>query len=163
MMKKLLLGVCITLLLAGCANPPINMSEGAKSVKVGKSDPTDNYSEIGPITATDGHGCGGFGILGTYDQAVIILKNDAFEKGGDYVQIMTLTAPHSEYGCFANPYTISGTLFKKTSNLSSVSTTITNDKQSVTNRLKELEALRKNGTIDDREYAAKRLEILKSL
>lgn len=43
------------------------------------------------------------------------------------------------------------------------STATISDKASVTDRLKELDALHKNGLINDSEYATKRQEILKSM
>jgi hypothetical protein len=50
---------------------------------------------------------------------------------------------------------------------SSASTTMpataTSDKASVTDRLKELDSLHKDGAINDSEYSAKKQEILKSL
>ena len=92
--------------LYGCAAPEIKMSSGASTVKVAKSDPPDNYSEIGPITAIDGEGCGGFGYRGTYNRAVIRLKNKTYKMDGDYVQIFSLTEPHFRPGCFDNIYKI---------------------------------------------------------
>jgi hypothetical protein len=46
---------------------------------------------------------------------------------------------------------------------SNIITEPTNGKSSVTERLNELDALRKNGVINDSEYSAKKQEILKSL
>jgi hypothetical protein len=77
-----------------------------------KGDPPDGAQEVGPITASDGEGCGGFGEPGTYKRALILLKNRAAHMGGNYVQIMTIDAPHSENGCFDDRFTIRGMVYR---------------------------------------------------
>ena len=94
-----------SLLFTGCVSAPVvQLAEEGRAVKIAKSDPADNYTEIGPITATDGTGCGGFGYRGTYDQAVNKIKNLGASMGGDYVQIFSIKEPHLRDGCFDNVY-----------------------------------------------------------
>lgn len=150
------------LLMTGCAAPIVKMSEGASTVKVGKSDPADNYSEIGPITASDGSGCGAYGYRGTYDRVVVILKNMAYQLGGDYVQIFTMTEPHLRGGCFDNAYTISGTLFKKTSDSPSPLPIVQKSSKSGADKLKELKLLMDDGVITKEEFDAQKRRILES-
>jgi hypothetical protein len=134
----------------------------AKTVKVAKSDPADNYSEIGPITATDGFGCGAFGNRGSYDLAMVRLKNMAHEKGGDYVQLVTLTEPHLRGNCMDNVYTISGTLYKKTSDSPSPLQIVEKSAKSGNDKLRELKKLLDDGIITKEEFDAHKHKILES-
>ena len=153
----------ITILITGCVTPPVvTLSEGGQAVKVGKSDPADNYSEIGPITATDGAGCGGFGYTGTYYKAIINLKNTAAYYGGNYVQIFTLKEPHLQGGCFNNLYTISGTLFKKTDESPTPLPIKQINESSSFDKLRELKKLLDEGIINQDEYSVQKEIILNS-
>lgn len=148
-------------LLAGCVSAPIlTLSEAGKGVKVGKSDPADNFSEIGPITAIDGTGCGAFGYRGTYDRAVIKIKNMGAEMGGDYVQVFSLTEPHLRGDCFSNAYKINGTLFKKTSESPTPLPIRQTNIESGFDRLRELKKLLDDGIITENEYALQKERIL---
>lgn len=147
--------------LFGCSAPPVKMSDGGMTVKVGKSDPTDNYTEIGPVTAIDGKGCGGFGYKGTYDRAVIQLKNKTYEIGGDYVQIFTIREPYPSPGCFVNEYKINGTAFKKTSNSPSPVPIKDASKKSGAQKLRELKKLLDEKIITQQEYDSQKVKILK--
>lgn len=153
----------ISLLLVGCAaGPEVRLSSGATNVKIAKSDPADNYKEIGPITASDGSGCGGFGYRGTYDRVVTNLKNMAYQLGGDFVQIFTMTEPHLRGGCFDNTYTISGTLFKKTSDSPSLLPIIEKSSKSNGDKLRELKSLLDGGVITADEFNSQKRKILES-
>ncbi len=152
----------ITLLIVGCSAPQIKMSPESLAVKVGKSDPADNYSEIGPITASDGKGCGLYGYRGTYNRAVVNLKNRAYQSGGDYVQIFTMKEPHSRGGCFDNTYTISGSLFKKTSESPSPIPIIEKSDRSNADKLRELKSLLDEEIITKDEFYAQKKRILES-
>jgi len=156
-----ILVISLSALLFGCAAPVVKMSNGATAVKVAKSDPPDNYSEIGPITAIDGKGCGGFGYRGTYDRAVIRLKNKTYEMGGDYVQVFSLTEPHFRPGCFDNSYKINGTAFKKTGNAPSPLPITDTSKKSGADKLRELKKLLDENIITEQEYEAQKARILK--
>ncbi len=159
MLKKITL-LMFVLYLVGCAAPAVKLQDSGRAVKVGKSDPTDNYSELGPITAIDGSGCGGFGYRGTYDRAVVVLKNKAAALGGDYVQIFTLTEPHFRPGCFDNVYKINGTLFKKTSESPSPVPIVETKKRSLAEKLRELKALLEEGIITEKEFQEQKSKIL---
>jgi hypothetical protein len=138
------------------------MDERASNVKIGKSDPTDNYAEIGPITAVDGSGCGLYGNRGTYNRAMVILKNEAYQAGGDYVQIITLTEPHLRGDCFANAYTINGTLFKKIAGSPSPLSIVEKSVQSGTSKIKELKSLLDDGAITKEEFDIQKRKVLES-
>lgn len=160
-MQKGLILALILFCLGGCATPAVKLSDAGRMVKVGKSDPADNYTEIGPITATDGSGCGAFGSRGTYDRAVKVLKNKASLQGGDYVQIFTLTEPHFRPGCFDNVYTINGTLFKKTSDRPSPVPIVDIDKVSGIEKLRKLKSLLDEGVITQEEFDEEKAKILR--
>ena len=150
-----------SLLFTGCVSAPVvQLAEEGRAVKIAKSDPADNYTEIGPITATDGTGCGGFGYRGTYDQAVKKIKNLGASMGGDYVQIFSIKEPHLRDGCFDNVYKINGTLFKRTANsptpLAVRQTNTIND----FDRLRELKKLLDEGIINEKEYIKQKEKIL---
>jgi hypothetical protein len=96
----------------GCAvAKPVAVTPSGAAVEVGKGDPPHGAKELGPIEAIHGHGCGGFGERGTYEGALAVLRNKAAEKGGDYVQIMTMDEPHSSGGCFDDDFVIRGMVF----------------------------------------------------
>jgi hypothetical protein len=102
--------ILFPLLLIGCfatAATPALLA-GSERIRIGKSDPA-GLVELGPIEAVHGSGCGGFGEKGTYDGAVTVLRNEAARMGASYVEIFTLTEPHSETGCFDNRFVIRGT------------------------------------------------------
>lgn len=139
-----------------------SVKDRLKTIKIAKADPADNYTEIGPITASDGSGCGLFGSRGSYDGAIMAIKNAAYEQGGDYVQIVTLTEPHIRGGCMDNAYVISGTLFKKTSaSPSPISISATPPKSGI-EKLKELKSLLDGGVITQQEFDEQKHKILES-
>lgn len=149
-----------TILVVGCTAPTVMLSDAGRVVKVGKSDPTDNYTEIGPITATDGRGCGAYGYRGSYDRAVVELKNKASLQGGDYVQIFTLTEPHFRPGCFDNVYKINGTLFEKTSENPSSVPIVEAKQMTLSEELRDLKALLDDGIISEKEFQDQKTKIL---
>lgn len=157
-----ILVIAIIFGIYGCAAPQVKMSEGANLVKIGKSDPADNYSEIGPITATDGKGCGAYGYRGTYDRAIINLKNKASQLNADYVQIFSLIEPHLRGGCFDNVYKINGTAFKKTSESPSPIPIADKSKSNGIEKLRELKLLLDEGIISQQEFDEQKGRILKN-
>jgi hypothetical protein len=147
-------------LVTGCASTQVNLTNAGKKVKVGKSDPADNYSELGPVTAVNGSGCGAFGSRGTYDGAVATLKNKGANMGGDYIQIFTLTEPHFRPGCFDNEYKISGTLFHRTSELPSPIRTQEQTQKSNIEKLRGLKSLFDDGIITQEEFNTQKKKLL---
>jgi hypothetical protein len=82
--------------LLGCmpdAKPPV-LSEGGHHVYVGKEDPPRGAHEIGPLTVSDGDYCSGPD--GTYQHALVRLRNRAATKGANYLELMTVTEPHQD-------------------------------------------------------------------
>jgi len=148
-------------MLTSCVSAPkVNLSDAGRNVNVGKSDPADNYSEIGPITATDGASCGAYGYRGTYDRAVTNLKNKGSNMGGDYIQIFSLTEPHLRGGCFDNVYTISGTLFKQTAKSPTPLPIKQTNESTGFNKLRELKKLMDEGIITEQEFVKQKQTIL---
>src|SRR5665647_1739293 len=106
----------LTIQIAGCAAPAhVILDSGAEKVRIAKNDPPANYVEVGSVSASvGGGGCGGFGQLGTHEAAANTIKNKAYELGGDFVQIFTITEPHlsPDGDCFLNTYSMSGMAYK---------------------------------------------------
>tara|TARA_B100000745_G_scaffold295830_1_gene240407 strand:- start:443 stop:952 length:510 start_codon:yes stop_codon:yes gene_type:complete len=150
----------------GCSAPPVKMNAGASSVKVAKSDPPDNYLELGPVTAIDGKGCGAYGYRGTYDRTVVRLKNKTHGMNGDYVQIFSITEPHFRPGCFDNMYKINGTAFAKVSDQPSPVVIVDKSRAptpastSNAGKLRELKALLDEGVITQQEFDEQKAKIL---
>lgn len=97
---------------AGCAEAaPVSLTPAAQQVEARKSDPPPGAREIGPVEVTHGSGCGGFGEKGAYESALALLRNTAAEKNANYVQILSLTEPHTEGKCFDNRFVIRGMAF----------------------------------------------------
>jgi hypothetical protein len=142
------------------------MTPEAEHVQVGRSDPTDNYEQIGPITAADGNGCGLYGRRGTYDNAVNALRVKAVSMGADYVSITTITEPHlANPNCFANPYVISGMAYRKTSDSPSPvpiqNVEPTDNQQDLVEKLSELHRLHQAGALTDEEYERAKARLLR--
>ena len=115
-MLKIITSLLLVTSLVGCASstpPPLFLLDGARNVRVAKSDPPDSYKEVGQVSAADGKGCGGFGYTGTYERVMVLLKNKAYQMGADYIQLFTISEPRLVDECFVNQYKISGTAYKK--------------------------------------------------
>jgi hypothetical protein len=163
-MKKLtlLILVVLLLLLGACAAPQVRLSTGAEVVRVAKSDPPYNYEEVGPVSGFDGEGCGGFGYLGTYERAIINIKNRAYALGADYIQIFTITEPHSSPNCYVNEYKLSGTAYKKVRDLPSPTPIINKSpNDDALEKLRTLKQMKDEGLITEQEYQEKREHIMK--
>lgn len=102
----------IALAVSSCVSTPVSLQPGAEAVRVGKSDPPQNYEEVGPVTGVNGNGCGGFGTRGDYAAAVIDLKNRTYSMGANYAQIITIKEPRLEGGCYDNSYKINAMAYK---------------------------------------------------
>jgi hypothetical protein len=159
-MRTLRIAVLI-LPLSGCATSPVQLDPGAQAVKVAKSDPTDNFQELGPVSGYNGQGCGLYGSLGTYEGAVTNLKNKAHAMGADFVQIFTINEPSSEPLCWDNQYTLSGTAYRKVRGAPSPMPIVEERKEkSTAERLLELQDLRSKNLITQEEYEQLRKEAL---
>ncbi len=148
-----------------CAGTPVVMTPEGERIRVGRSDPSDNYELIGPVTAHDGNGCGLYGRRGTHDNAITALRVKAATMGADYVAITTITEPHlANPSCFANPYTISGMAYRKIAtapspipiqNVEGSSTEV-----DLVERLRELHDLYEAGALSDEEFERAKAKLL---
>jgi len=149
------------LLASGCATaPPMQLTSGAENVLVAKSDPGDNYEIIGPVSGSDGQGCGGFGYLGLYERATTSLRNRTYDMDGDYAQIISLTEPHLRGDCFDNEYVIRATAYKKVRNQPSPVPIIESGEETLTKKLRELKSLLDDGILTQKEYEAQKTKLL---
>ena len=114
-MRKYTLFILVMAALAmGCvakASVP-KMSPRAQVVRTGKGDPGPGMHEVGPVEASNGSGCGGFGTEGSYEGALAELKNRAAALGADYVQIFTMEGPYLSGKCRENAFVIRGMAFR---------------------------------------------------
>jgi hypothetical protein len=101
------------LLLAGCAGtvPP---ATAADPLRVDRAPPPPGAKALAGLRATDGHGCGLFGTLGTYEGASAKLRDQARALGADYVQITEVKEPHAERECVEKEYTLLGVAYRST-------------------------------------------------
>lgn len=103
----------LSLLLAGCAGsvPP---ATAADPLRVDRAPPPPGAKALAGLRATDGHGCGLFGTLGTYEGASAKLRDQARTLGADYVQITEVKEPHAERECVEKEYTLLGVAYRST-------------------------------------------------
>jgi hypothetical protein len=107
------LGVLVGI-VGGCATADIPaVSNAASKVTIRKGDPSDEYQELGPLTATNGSGCGAFGELGTYEGAMAEMKNRAAAMKADYVRLDLAKEPYLAPNCRVNEYALRGVAFKR--------------------------------------------------
>jgi hypothetical protein len=95
-----------------CAAENVALTKGGEHVVARKSDAPPGAKEIGPIEATHGNGCGGFGALGNFEGALAMLRNRAAEMGANYVTIMTMTEPYGDGQCRHNEFAIRGIAYR---------------------------------------------------
>ena len=103
----LALAVCV-----GCSAAPVAVTPAGATVTIGRSDAADGCTEIGPIEVSHGHGCGGFGAEGDYAGAYAMLKNEAADRGANYVRLDQQVPPYSDGHCAHNEFTMRGVAFR---------------------------------------------------
>jgi hypothetical protein len=76
-----------TFVAAACAHASMSgVTEAGARVEVGKGDPPKEMTELGAFEAADPPACAA-GQSGSYDGALVELRNTAGRLGADYVQI----------------------------------------------------------------------------
>jgi len=108
------LAVCLLSFTVGCVTTAPPVSEKGTQVEIGEEVPDQRFSEIGPIKVHSGNGCGGYGLRGTYEASLNLLKNRAAEMGAQYIRVQKTIEPHIDQTgfCFDNEYVIEGTAYK---------------------------------------------------
>lgn len=112
-MNRFLIALTTTVILAGCTASNISMRAGSANVQVGNNPPGEGYTQLGPITAKHGGGCGLYGSQGNFEGAMNILRNKADERGAVYVQIISQQDEHMTGICLDRAYVIDGFAYKK--------------------------------------------------
>lgn len=102
----------LVVLAVGCDPTPPPLTPKALAVQVRKADPPPGSTDLGPITATDGFGCGVLSSNGTYEGAVASLRRDAAKRGANYAEIVGIVEPHFTGDCDNNTFTIHAHLFR---------------------------------------------------
>lgn len=147
--------------IVGCVTvPPMQLIPGAGNVLVAKSDPGDNYEIIGPVSGSDGEGCGGFGYMGTYERSITDLRNKIYQMGGNYAQIISLTEPYLRGNCFDNEYAIRATAYKRVQNQLSPIPIAEAKEEKLTKKLRELKKLLDEGVLTKKEYESQKSKLL---
>lgn len=96
--------------LAGCAgNVPAAQVEGA--IPVDRAPPPAGARVLRELKAVDGHGCGIFGTLGTYEGAVALLREQARALGADYVRVTDVKEPAATHECVEKAFTVIGVAY----------------------------------------------------
>ena len=116
-MKGLVFLVCVgSLFIAAACAPkvPLVLTPEAQRIPVGEADPGQGYQVIEGIDVQDGHGCGMYGTLGTFNGALIQLRYEAGLLHADFVKIIAMRTPYGDGNCFHNAYSISAIAYKKT-------------------------------------------------
>lgn len=98
--------------MGGMAPLPPTTSARAAEVTVAKSDPPPGSTDLGPLEVVHGYGCGGFGDTGTFEGAMIMLRNAAAERGANYVMLVATMPPHSTAGCFDDGFVLQGIAYR---------------------------------------------------
>lgn len=149
------------LILSGCVTAPVRtLSPEAQKVTVAKSDPSDNYEIVGPVSGFDGKGCGAYGYRGSYERATTNLRNRTSKMGGDYAQLVSMTEPHLRGDCFDNQFVIRATAYKKVRNQPSPTPIVETGDETFTKKLRELKALLDDGILTHEEYSTQKSKLL---
>jgi hypothetical protein len=100
----------LCLALAGCASstPEPQTPEG---IRVDRAPPPPGARKVRDLKAVDGHGCGIFGTLGTYEGAVDDLRAQARAVGADYVQVTDVKEPAATRECVEKAFTVTGVAY----------------------------------------------------
>ncbi len=113
MLRRIGLAAVFAFLASTSCNPEtVALSPRGAEVRVGKADPPVGARELGPIEVTHGGGCSAMSPTGTYEGALVLLRNEAGRRGATYVEIVTITEPHQEPRCNEQGYTIRGLAFR---------------------------------------------------
>ena len=145
-MRRILLGAVIVL-ASGCAGKkPVEPAPGPETVRVETSHPGPAFFELGPVSGTDGQGCGDEGLRGKRDRAVASLMKNAFAMGGTHVQVMALYEPRQMGDCFVNIYRVSGTAYREAKAAPQAA------RGDPVQQLRDLQRLRQEGAITEQEF-----------
>lgn len=117
-MKHLAKVAVLGCLLSACTAGKVTMRSGSVNVVVGHNPPEGSFTQLGPISAKHGGGCGLYGSQGDFEGAMNILRNKADERGAHYVQIISQQGEHMTGICLDRAYTIDGFAYRKTAKTS---------------------------------------------
>jgi hypothetical protein len=148
-MRRILLAAVIVM-VSGCAGKkPVEPAPGAETVRVETSHPGPAFFELGPVSGTDGQGCGDEGLRGKRDRAVASLMKNAFAMGGTHVKVMALYEPRQMGDCFVNIYRVSGTAYRQAKSAAVAPSASGSD---VVQQIRDLQRLRQEGAISEPEF-----------
>ena len=104
------LGAGCVVALSACLNnasvPPV--SPAAQGVRIESADPPPGARLVGPISATNGEGCGITHPRGTEEGASAALREAAAQRGITFVKLTKTVKPYSGHDCFHQEFTLEG-------------------------------------------------------
>jgi hypothetical protein len=84
------------------------MSVEARSIQVGKADPPPGSRELGAVAGEHDRSHGD----GTYEGALASLRNQAAKLGADYVELISISEPHTRMPLMDGTFIIRGMAYK---------------------------------------------------
>lgn len=118
-MYKQLLIILVCLLTASCSASLPTLTPGRNIPVYNGSHPVPsdlNAEVIDKVNVVHGHGCGGFGAVGSIEGVHILLRNQAMVRKADAVNVIRYVPPHMEMrgslGCHVNDYWAEGELLR---------------------------------------------------
>lgn len=120
-MAMMRFGAILVLAVTACGVPAPGFapvppaSARAAEVTIAKSDPPPVATDLGPLEAVHGYNCGAYGREGTFEGAMIMLRNAAAARGANYVMLVATISPHliTTY-CFDNRFVLQGIAYRIT-------------------------------------------------
>lgn len=97
--------------LGACAGS-VPQAASADAIRIDKAPPAPGSQPLRGLRATDGHGCGLFTHVGTYEGASANLREQAKALGADYVQITAVKEPYADHGCVHKEFTLVGVAYR---------------------------------------------------
>ena len=100
---------CALCALAACGADPLHPSSPAvQAVRVEHFNPPSGSAFIGPLSVTDGEGCGILSTHGSLENATVRLQEAAARQGADFVKVVKEIKPYSGRDCVHHEYTLEG-------------------------------------------------------
>jgi hypothetical protein len=88
------------------------VSAQAQSVHVEEGEPPAGAQLVGPISGTDGNGCGFDEARGTLRNATTALKEAAVRSGADFVKVTKVINPYSGHDCYHQEFKLEGLAYR---------------------------------------------------
>ena len=99
--------------LAACGTAPLHPSTPVVgAVRIERFNPPSGALFVGPVTVTDGEGCGILASHGSLENATVLLQEVAAQKGADFVKVVKEIKPYGGRDCVHHEYTLEGLAYR---------------------------------------------------